>query len=47
MADAIETEEDADNYLLEDGSGYYLLEQQPGTDEPMPFVGGGYYPQEG
>lgn len=46
--DAYELESGApDGYLLEDGSGVLLLEQQAGTDEPMPIVGGGYYPEQG
>lgn len=28
MADAYEMEANTDNYLLEDGTGYYILEQQ-------------------
>ena len=40
MADLLETEEDADNYLLEDGSGGYLLEQQAGEAVEPVGVGG-------
>jgi hypothetical protein len=37
-----------DGYLLEDGTGVLILEfADPVTDEPMPLMGGGYYPEQG
>lgn len=45
--DAYQLETTADRFLLEDGTGVLLLEQQAGVDEPMPQLGGGYYPEQG
>ena len=47
MADLYQIEESTDNYLLEDGSGQLQLETDAGLDEPMPILGGGYYPEQG
>ena len=33
MADAYQLETTVDRYLMEDGLGVYLLEQQPGADD--------------
>lgn len=47
MADLYQLETSTDNYLLEDGTGQLQLETDAGLDEPMPQLGGGYYPAEG
>lgn len=45
--DEYQKEDGSGGYQLEDGSGNLILEQQAGDAQPMPYVGGGYYPSEG
>lgn len=47
MADLYQIEESLDNYLLEDGSGQLQLETDALLEDPMPYLGGGYYPEQG
>lgn len=45
--DEYQLEDGTGGYQLEDGTGNYLLEQQAAVEDPMPYLGGGYYPEQG
>lgn len=45
--DEYQLEDGTGGYQLEDGSGNLLLEAGAAPEDPMPYVGGSYYPSEG
>jgi hypothetical protein len=47
VADLWELEENADLWELEEDTFLWELEEDIIVDAPMPFVGGGYYPEQG